>query len=272
MVEAIWRYPLKSAQGESVSRAFFGPDGPDGDRSWACISADQMVVSAKHPRRWGRLLHVIATLTDSRQGDVVQLQIPGAQPVTAGTAQADEVLSGWLGAQVRLTSEVPPGARLHRLWPKEPGMIPEWADAARGGDDQVTEISGARPGGRFVDFGAVHIVTTSALAELRREEATADVRRFRPNLVLALDREPAPGDTIRVGPEVTLQVLIPTPRCAIPGAAQPGLESSPDLLRTLSRRHRAEIPGLGRAACFGTYARVLTPGTITLGDSATIAA
>jgi len=30
----------------------------------------------------------------------------------------------------------------------------------------VTEVSGARPGGRFVDFGPVHLVTTSALAEL----------------------------------------------------------------------------------------------------------
>jgi uncharacterized protein len=271
MVEAIWRYPLKSAQGESVRRAFFGPDGPDGDRSWACISADGMVVSAKSPHRWGKLLQVIATLPVGGQGGVVQLQVPGAEPLTAGTAQADEVLSGWLGERVRLTSEVPPGARLHRLWPKEPGMMPEWADAALAGADQVTEISGARPGGRFVDFGAVHIVTTSELARLQREEATADVRRFRPNLVLALDREPAPGDAIRVGAEVTLQVLVPTPRCAIPGAAQPGLDASPDLLRALSR-HRTEIPGLGRAACFGTYARVLSPGTITLGDPAAIAA
>jgi uncharacterized protein YcbX len=200
MVEAIWRYPLKSAQGESVRRAFFGPDGPAADRSWACISADGMVVSAKNPRRWGRLLQVIATLPTGSHGDVVQLQVPGSEPLIAGTAQADEVLSGWLGERVRLTSEVPPDARLHRLWPKEPGMIPEWADAARAGDDQITQISGARPGGRFVDFGAVHVVTTSGLAQLQREEATADVRRFRPNLVLSLEREPAPGDTIRVGP------------------------------------------------------------------------
>jgi uncharacterized protein YcbX len=270
MVEEIWRYPLKSAQGETVTDVFFGPDGPAGDRSWACISADGIVVSAKSPRRWGRLLQVTATLLTGNRGDVVLVQVPGSEPLRAGTAQADEVLSGWLGQQVRLTSEVPAQARLHRLWPKEPGMIPEWA-AARAGDDQVTQISGARPGGRFVDFGAVHLVTTSGLAELQREGVTADVRRFRPNLVLSLEREPAPGDCIRVGPEVTLRVLVPTPRCAIPGAAQPGLESAPELLRAISR-HRLEIPGLGRAACFGTYAEVLSPGTVTLGDPAMIAA
>jgi hypothetical protein len=64
----------------------------------------------------------------------------------------------------------------------------------------------SRPGGRFVDFGAVHVVTTGALAELRREGVVGDVRRFRPNLVLSLDREPAPGDRIHVGPDVTLRV------------------------------------------------------------------
>jgi hypothetical protein len=103
VAESIWRYPLKSAQGETVTRAFFGLDGP---------------------------------------------------------AQADEALSGWLGERVQLSSEVPLQARLHRLWPKEPGMIPEWADRAGAGQEEITEIAGAVPGGRFVDFGAIHLVTT----------------------------------------------------------------------------------------------------------------
>jgi len=34
------------------------------------------------------------------------------------------------------------------------------------GQEMVTEVSGARPGGRFVDFGPVHLVTTGALTEL----------------------------------------------------------------------------------------------------------
>jgi uncharacterized protein len=206
MVESIWRYPLKSAQGEAVPRVFIGADGPAGDRAWACISADGMIVSAKHPRRWGRMLYVLAVL------------------MTAG---------------------------------------------AGAGDEEITTVSGAAPGGRFVDFGAVHLVTTSALAELESDGAPVDVRRLRPNLVLALDREPAPGDRIRVGPEVALRVLVPTPRCALPGAVQPGLASAPGLLRAIGRR-RVEIPGLGRAACFGSYAQVLAPGTVTAGDPADV--
>jgi uncharacterized protein YcbX len=270
MVESIWRYPLKSAQGEPVPRVFIGADGPAGDRAWACISADGMIVSAKHPRRWGRMLYVLAVLMTARQGGGVLIRVPGAEPLRAGTAAADDALSGWLGERVRLTTEVPAQARLHRLWPAEPGMIPEWAGAAAGaGAEEITMVSGAAPGGRFVDFGAVHLVTTSALAELESDGAPADVRRLRPNLVLTLDREPAPGDRIRVGPDVTLRVLVPTPRCALPGAAQPGLASAPGLLRAIGRR-RAEIPGLGRAACLGSYAQVLQTGTVTVGDPADV--
>ena len=271
MIDSIWRYPLKSAQGEMLPRVFIGADGPVGDRAWACISADGMIVSAKHPRRWGRMLYVLAVVRTAGQGSEVFIYVPGSGPLRAGTAAADDALSGWLGEPVRLTTEIPPKARLHRLWPKEPGMIPEWAAGAGAGIEEITEVSGAVPGGRFVDFGAVHLVTTSALAELERDGVPADVRRLRPNLVLALDREPAPGDRICVGPDVTLRVLVPTPRCAIPGAAQPGLASAPGLLRAIGRR-RVEIPGLGRAACLGSYAQVLSPGTVTVGDPARIAA
>jgi MOSC domain-containing protein len=270
VIESIWRYPLKSAQGESVSRVFLGLDGPAGDRSWACADPDGIIVSAKHPRRWGRMLYVTAVIT--RGGEVV-IRVPDREPLTAGTAEADEALSGWLGERVRLISEVPPGARLHRLWPKEPGMIPEWAGKAGGveGEEEITEISGAMPGGRFVDFGAIHFVTTRALEALNRDGVPADVRRLRPNLVLSLDREPAPDDRIHIGPDVALRVLVSTPRCAIPAAAQPGLDPAPEVLRAIAR-HRVEIPGLGTAACFGNYAQVLSTGNVAVGDLATFAA
>ena len=154
-------------------------------------------------------------------------------------------------------------------------MLPEWAGGADGGEsageEVVSEIGGAAPGGRFVDFGAVHLVTTGALDALERAGAPADARRMRPNLVLTLDREPVRGDRIQVGTDVTLRVLVPTPRCAIPAAAQPGLDEAPEVLREIGR-HRTEIPGLGRAACFGAYAQVLSAGTVSVGDPAPIAA
>jgi uncharacterized protein YcbX len=271
MVDWIWRYPLKSAQGESLASVFVDSDGPAGDRAWAAISAAGVVVSAKNPRKWGKMLYVSATINDTALGQETVIRVPGHEPLTAGTPKADEALSKWLGTPVRLTDQIPQEPRLHRLWPREPGMIPEWASNAAAGQEEITEIAGATPGGRFVDFGAVHLVTTGALDALERNGAPANARRLRPNLVLSLDREPAPGDHIKVGPDVTLRVLVPTPRCAVPAAAQPGLEPAPEILRAIGR-HRTEIPGLGRAACFGTYAQVLSAGNIAVGDRAAIAA
>lgn len=120
--------------------------------------------------------------------------------------------------------------------------------------------------GRFVDFGAVHLITAKELGELRADVPAADARRFRPNLVLSLDAAPRPGDVIRVG-DATLRVLVPAPRCAIPAARQPGLEKAPELLKAVAR-NRVDIPGRGRAACFGSYAEVLSPGIVAVGDQA----
>ncbi|MGH2365988.1 MAG: MOSC domain-containing protein [Chloroflexota bacterium] len=267
MVEAIWRYPVKSALGEALSSVRIGTEGPEGDRGWACLSADGAVVSAKHPRRWGKLLQVSAAWRRSGETAEVALRVPGFDPLVAGSAEADRVLSTWLGDAVRLTNVVPADARLHRLWPAEPGMIPDWAAAAPG-TEAVTGVPGAHPGGRFVDFGALHVVTTAGLRHLEAQGVDADARRFRPNLVLSLDRAPAPGDVLRVGAEVTLRCLLPTPRCAIPGAAHGELAPAPQLLRALGRE-RIELPGRGRAAAFGFYAEVLTTGTIAVGDTST---
>jgi uncharacterized protein YcbX len=68
-VVSVLRYPLKSAQGESLDEAGVEPGGLAGDRSWACLDAhDGTVVSAKHPRRWGRLLGVGAYAEVVRPG------------------------------------------------------------------------------------------------------------------------------------------------------------------------------------------------------------
>jgi len=265
VIEAIWRYPVKSALGEALSSVRLGREGPEGDRAWACLSADGSVVSAKHPRRWGKLLQVSAAWRGSGAAAEVVLQVPGSAPLVAGSAEADRALSAWLGDAVRLTNVVPADARLHRLWPLEPGMIPAWAVDAAPGGEAVTAVPGARPGGRFVDFGALHVVTAAGLRHLEDQGLNADARRFRPNLVLSLDREPADGDIINLAGGVSLRCLTPTPRCAIPGAAQGELAPAPELLRALGREP-LDLPGRGRAAAFGFYAEVLAGGTIAVGD------
>lgn len=261
---ALRRYPLKSALGESLEAADLEPTGLAGDRTWACVDdQDNSVGSAKHPRRWGRLLEIGTTLQDGE----LTLQI-GAAAVGAGTAAADAALSGHLGRPVRLTRTAPDGAQLHRVMPDDPGMVPTWMAGARPGDESAGPVGGLERHGRFVDFGAVHLVTTGELARLeeRRGGAEVSASRFRPNLILDLPQDPAPGDELRLG-DVVLRVAQPTPRCIIPGLGHGALPADLTVPRTLARHYRIDVPGIGRAACFGWYAEVLQPGRLEVGQA-----
>lgn len=275
-----WRYPVKSAAGEAVGRLTVAGPGVLGDRLWAVMDGDGTVVSAKHPARGGRLLAVTAEYHEDTAE--VRILVPRHGTHPAGSPGAAGALSQWLGRPVTLTDTVPEGLRLHRLWPADQGMVPDWEPDVRPGQEAVTPLRGAASR-RFVDYGAVHLVTTGGLVRLAREHGCpVSLIRFRPNLLLDLPADPRPGDVLEIG-ETTLRVDVPTPRCIIPSLPQPGARSpsgraspgspgqaradQPDtgLLSTLARHHREQVPGYGRAAVFGCYAVIEQPGRIKTG-------
>lgn len=273
-VVQLWRYPLKSGRGESLRQARVGSGGVAGDRRWACVDVDDgTVASAKHPGRWGRLLEVEARVEEGKGAGVCWVTVAG-QTVAAGTEEAEDLLCAHLGRKVRLTCTLPDRPRTHRFLPQESGLVPEWMHDADPGQELVTPLSGGIHEGRFLDFGAVHLVTTSALAGLARELGRAEVEAvvFRPNLVIDTSSDPPPGTQLRIG-DVLLRIQIPTPRCVIPGVRRTGGQPSIDspLLEVLARRHRTHLPGLGAAACFGTYAEVVHPGVIQVGQMVQVA-
>jgi uncharacterized protein YcbX len=70
---------------------------------------------------------------------------------------------------------------------------------------------------------------------------------------------------------VVLEVVVPTPRCAIPTLAHGALPPDPDALRVLNAHHVVDIEGFGTAACAGAYARVVRGGRVRRGDAARLA-
>ncbi|WP_030435109.1 MOSC domain-containing protein [Actinoplanes subtropicus] len=252
-IVALRRYPLKSARGESLTVARVEPGGLAGDRAWACVDpADGTVGSAKHPRRWGGLLAVGARVA----GADLRVSVGGSE---YAAADAEPALARHLGRAVRLTREVPAGARLHRTLPGVDGMVPDWLSGLRPGEDAITAAGGGGAGG-FADFAPVHVVTTGALARLG-----AAASRFRPNILLDADDDPPDGAELRLG-DVVLRIMSPTPRCVIPSLAHgPDVPPDTELLRTLARHYRVPVAGLGKAACFGSYAEVLRPGELVVG-------
>lgn len=258
----IWRYPLKSGRGEQLGTADIEPGGIRGDRTWACVDAeDGTIGSLKHPRRWGALLDVSAAL----DGDDLVVGV-GDSRVPTKNGEADALVSRVIGREVRLTREAPRGAKLHRTLPGIAGMLPDWMAGQEVGGDVLSDLADT---GRFVDFAPLHVVTTGAL-DAMQELAGGPVAavRFRPNLVLDVPEDPAPGAEFQVG-EVRLRTMFPTPRCIVPSLGQAGSGADPGVLKTLARHYRVQVSDFGRAACFGVYAEVVRPGTVSTGDVVT---
>ena len=264
-VAGLWRYPVKSMMGEALTSVEVGADGLRGDRRLALVEqATGLVASAKHPSRWGRLLQCRATLSDG----AVTITLPSAT-VCSDDSDADEVLSAFAGRPVSLSAMPPTDPHLARHWPEVAGLAPPEVVAQR---EQVTPMGAGAPG-TFFDYAPLHIVTTSSLAALRASGADAfSAARFRPNLLLDtpeegfvehgwLDRR------VRLGDEVVLEVIKDTPRCAVPSLAQRDLPASPDVLRTVVARNRVDVDGRV-FGCLGVYARVVSGGTVRVGDDA----
>ena len=99
-VSELWRYPVKSLQGERLDTAEIGADGIAGDRRWALFDvATGAVLTA---RRDPDLLFAAGRLRAAGGVDIV---------LPDGTVTADDaVLSDWLGRPVALRSADGAGA------------------------------------------------------------------------------------------------------------------------------------------------------------------
>ena len=291
-VAQLWRYPVKSLGGEQVERAEVGRRGVQGDRLWAVrdlqgditASARRLPVllaaTARYPRR---------VPADAGPGNVpdVEITFPDGTMLYSSDRRVHAKLSELAGRDVRLTALQPPeDTSLHRL------RRDHQTDALSSGSlradfgvpegEQLPDMSivpmadiltlgrYSTPPGTFVDLAPVHVLTTTSLATVGAEVGDElDVRRFRPNLFVALDN---PDDDLPesqwvgarvVLDEVTLTVSMPTVRCVVPSRAQPGLEVNRQITRAVAARAQR---------CLGVYCGVERAGTVRVGDQLTVRA
>ena len=241
-VVQLWRYPVKSFQGEQVDSLDLAPGGATGDRTLAVVDpAAGKVLSAK---RYPDLLMAAARL----DGDHVVLTLPDGVEHRAEDPGVHAVLSAWLDQDVRL--EAPP---TDGVFPMEmySGMSDE--------DTPVFDWPG--PPGTWLDLADAHWLTTASLSAIAEQHpgGTWDVRRFRPTALI----ETAAGgfaedgwSSVEVG-TVGSDVLMPTPRCSMPSRAQPGLDRDKAIGTTIRDAHDNNL---------GVYASVSQSGTVRVGD------
>lgn len=280
-IESIWRYPIKSMQGEKVSEAEITDRGVLGDRAYALIDcATGHIASAKYPRKWSKLLHCRAGFVEPPQlGQPLPplwITLPDGTGICSTQPDVDRVLSQVLRRDVMLLAEAPedPIREADRT-PIDDFPQPEIIRQER--------VAIAAPIGTFFDYAPLHILTTATLNRLQELYPTGDfaVRRFRPNIVVATPGD-QPGFTendwldhqLLPGTAAQLHVIDPCPRCVITTLAQEDLPHDLDILRTVGQHNRAAsvtlAPGVVLPAVAGVYAKVLHWGRIRQGDTVTL--
>jgi uncharacterized protein len=260
-VVAVWRYPVKSMMGEQLNDSFVTERGLAGDRAYALVDIETgKVVSAKNPRKWGKLFEFRAAFVeppkDTQALPAARIAFPGGASATTDEADVDEHLSALVGRSVRLASSVPDAPRIEGYWPDY-----EWLASP----DQGFEVK--LPPGTFFDAAVVHLVTTSTLDRLASfsPQSRFDVARFRPNLVVQMTKAVDAfvendwvGRIVSIGDEVRLQINDPCPRCVMTTLPQGALPKDPNVLRTIVQHSQGNV---------GVLAAVVQGGRVKRGDA-----
>jgi uncharacterized protein YcbX len=273
---SIWRYPVKSMQGEKLKSAVLRERGLDGDRAYAIQESETgYIASAKHSRKWGALLACHAVYIDEPKSEKplppILITLPDGIRVRSDQPGVNDVLSRFLGREVVLICQPldKPTREANRAPLEDHELIRR-------------EVMGLEaPPGRFFDYAALHLLTTATLDRFQEihPEGRYEVRRFRPNLVVApvLEVEERGfiengwlGQALLVGTDACLKLIDPTPRCVITTLSQEDLPRDLDILRTITRNSSVasttQAPGVVLEGVAGVYASVLREGLVRVGD------
>ncbi|HWD51942.1 MAG TPA: MOSC domain-containing protein [Acidimicrobiales bacterium] len=288
-VAELWRYPVKSMQGERVGSSSVDERGLAFDRAYALVDAvTGKLASAKRPKPWGALLEMGARVIDDGSGGgppVVEVDFGGESTVIRGAddAQASKTIGEWIGREVRIVSVAPEEAAFEEVWLPDMGA-PESMYAPVTAEDEdghpVLSVPGSlgAPSGALFDFSSLHILAAASIRSLSAAlGAGVDVRRFRPNLLIETEGGTADypdnqwsQSVLRVGGSLEVRGMMATMRCVMVTLPQGELVRARQVLQTLNRVNRLEVPSMGSYPCLGVYAGVVRAGTVSEGDEVVV--
>jgi uncharacterized protein YcbX len=237
-LQAIWRYPVSSLSGESLSDAAIDPDGVRGDRLAGIVDAASGEIAApEKKRRWRTAPEIQARLADGG----IELRLPGGAWLAAEGAATSAALAGHLGFAAEIRRHPGQGSN------GAPTVEPRYKR------------------------NHIHLLSTASLATLQAllPDSRVHPRRFRPNLVVELPLDPAgpfPETAWGIGREFTigtvrLAVAEPCQRCAFTVLAQGDQPQDPAVLAAITQHNGTH---------FGVLCSVLAPGNVSLGDPLTL--
>jgi uncharacterized protein YcbX len=281
-VADLFRYPVKSLQGERIEGATFTKTGIPGDRAWALRDdvRGEIASARRFPPLMGLSARFLGEPTESDRSPPVELLDPTGERI----GSTDKDVNAWLTARLAHAASLwpllPAAAEAHYLRAApDAGVDPETnlrEMFARLPDEPLPDLSQfpgelftyASPRGTYFDAFPLLILSTGALAGLTRRARAAgsqsifDVRRFRPNVLVE-----APGDgfiedawcgrELRIG-TARVRVEMRCPRCSMTTHGFADLPRDPKVMRALVQHHGGDL---------GVYAQVIEPGEVRLGDA-----
>jgi uncharacterized protein len=271
-VASLWRYPVKSMQGEELAEAEVTAHGLLGDRVYALVDvAEGKTVSAKNPVKWPTLLGCKAlfieppkktapppavrlalhdgSTTESTARDCHQI-VSKALKRTVILAMADR---GWMSG-VHATLPAAWAGKGEQYWPDMDGLDHR---------DAVTEFT--LPKGTFFDGAILHLMTTATLEQLHEAypKGRFQPARFRPNILIGTPKgmkgfmeQSWIGKTVKIG-DAQLAITGSCGRCVMTTLAQGELPKDNGILRTAVQHNEGNV---------GVYAKIVQGGTIKRGD------
>jgi uncharacterized protein len=273
VVAGLWRYPVKSLQGEAVHASELSTQGLYGDRAFGIVERSTGVLlsakrepkllegSAKLLANWNVLSH---DSLDDQSVLVAELTI-GSTVVRSDDPNVHKALSAWLNLDVEL----------HQPKSGRRSIIETQVDLDD--DTQLAEFS--TRAGVFFDSCSLNLISTTSLAAARSLYPAGNwgVDRFRANVLIetdvsiadsSMDEEGRPGFVddelvgfvVSVG-SVEVVVMKRCDRCVMVTRPFGVYARDRALLRTLSRFHGNEL---------GLDAMVNGVGLVAVGDRVTL--
>ncbi len=283
-VKEIWRYPVKSMQGERLSETVLTAGGVPLDRGWAVRDeASQTIVGAK---KIGDLLNCSARYIDGTNAGAVphvEITLPDGNKVRSDDDQVHKTLSNAFGQEVTLWPLQPADNKEHYRTKQPPEDLEAEMRAmfALEPDEPLPDLSAfppevlaelmefATPVGTYFDAFPLDILTEASLRHLQTlaPDAVLDVRRFRPNILLS-DRDNITGleETKWVGRPVTIgnatiDAVMECPRCIMTTRAQGDLPRDASIMRAMVAHTSQNL---------SIYCNISKPGRVAEGDTVTL--
>ena len=270
-VSQVWTYPVKSMIGRQVETVTLDTTGIVGDRTWAVRDLERGGI--RGAKKIGSLMRLSAR--DIADGHV-EITLPDGTTVRSCDDDVDRAVSSALEHDVRL----------ERLRPADD--LEHYRRGSPDSDDMLAELNGIfgredgeplpdlgifppevmeyeSPPGTYHDAFPLLVMTTSALTALARAvpESSADVRRFRPSIVIDTPSEVGHPEFSWAGRRATIgtaevEFTAPCPRCVmVTCEIDESVPADRAVLRHIVRDLDQNV---------GVYATVVQPGSVSVGD------